>query len=47
MRIILDPEEYDVLVESLERKPKEPEEMPKMWTLLHKESPFVEEECTQ
>lgn len=48
MRIILDPEAYDALIELLERKPLSPEETPKMRRLMTMESPFAKEsECTQ
>jgi uncharacterized protein (DUF1778 family) len=47
LRIILDPEEYDFLIELLERKPIE--EMPKLRKLDSTESPFAspEEKCTR
>lgn len=49
MRILLDPEEYDFLIELLERKPRTAEEMPKLFKLMNMESPFAEPEdkCTQ
>ncbi len=49
MRILLDPEEYDFLIELLERKPRSIEEMPKLHALMNMESPFadLEDKCTQ
>lgn len=44
MRILLEPEEYDFLIELLERKPRSVEEMPKMHALLNMESPFASED---
>lgn len=44
LRIILDPKEYDFLIELLERKPLDPEEMPKMRKLMTMESPFAGDE---
>ncbi len=44
MRILLDPEEYDFLIELLERKPRTAEEMPKMRALMNMDSPFASEE---
>lgn len=44
MLILLEPEEFDALVEALERKPKD---MSRLRKLLDMESPFAEEsECT-
>lgn len=43
MLILLDPEEYDFLIELLEQKPRS---MPRLEALLAKESPFTkEDEC--
>ncbi len=44
MLILLDPEEYDWLVDWLERKPPaEPEDMPKLRKLMSMPSPFAKE----
>lgn len=40
MLIMLEPEEFDALVEALERTPKD---MPKLRELLEMESPFAED----
>jgi len=43
MLILMEPEEFDALVEALERTPKD---MPKLRKLLETDSPFAEEgEC--
>jgi len=44
MRILLEPEEYDFLIELLEKEPRKPEEMPKLQKLLSMESPFASAE---
>lgn len=44
MLILMEPEEFDALVEALERTPKD---MPKLRKLLEMDSPFAEEdECS-
>ncbi len=43
MRILLEPEEYDFLMELLERPLRKPEEMPKLQELMNMPSPFAKE----
>lgn len=47
--LLLEPEEYDFLMEMLDRPTRKPEEMPKMQNLLSMPSPFAgpEDKCTQ
>lgn len=43
MRILLEPKEYDALMELLERPTRTPEEMPRLDALMNMPSPFAKE----
>lgn len=48
MLILLDADTYDLLIETLERKPLPVDEVPKMHRLLTMESPFAKDsQCMQ